>query len=755
MNENIKNIEIGGKRIAIPQERKVLFLSYRSSQVDFAARVFQELDRHCISTWFDKEILHEHVGELYPQIIKEAIDKSELFLLIYTKDIETSTFIIENELEYAIESGKKILVYPKDDVNFDKMSIRLRNSLEKIQWMANDKTSKYISKFKSAIADESKRKTLALSINDLNAHYSDYDDINMFLIRIEVQRWLGLLSPYGTYTNLCNSTMDNMASVYSKDEVGMVVENKLFKIAIPKQYEPKLKELKFMREREDMSASAREVFDLVDSLDPDKTGIRKQLNDFIDRRYSMEEIRKWFKKHHSEVKIGKLVAIDDFIAIVAELTAQDFITEIKKKNKTMFNGAMLGVSGISDDRTQNEENHLLELRLYHSDYFTFKCTVKIYHILRSIEDCFVGINKSNLSEYAPFLCSLGMGGFTVARQNSDTGTDLSLLWAKRSSSISSGDMWHFSFDETVNFVKDVRRDDDGKIVINEMNRITIEPYRNFFRALKEEVGIHENDVAPGSGIMSVGLITSERLEVELLSYAIVDFKPYPSLPEQFRKMQYKAPDGYLEITQVEFIDIADIKRLVGRLLTPESCDLAQNLEANQHLLLPKLYYNLQLGRNVFIAPNAKIGSNCLIEDNSYICERVEIGNSCRIHRNVFIDEGVKIGNHVKIQNNNSVYHGVTLEDGVFVGTNVCFTNDKYPRSVKPDGSLITSGDWELCKTVVEEGASIGAGAVILCGIKIGKWAMVGAGAVVTKDVPAGATVVGNPARIIESKEILK
>lgn len=82
-----------------------------------------------------------------------------------------------------------------------------------------------------------------------------------------------------------------------------------------------------------------------------------------------------------------------------------------------------------------------------------------------------------------------------------------------------------------------------------------------------------------------------------------------------------------------------------------------------------------------------------------------------------------------------------------------FINDRYPRAIRPDGQAITSNDWDLKETRVCYGASIGAGAVIMCGITIGEWAMVGAGAVVIEDVPAGATVVGNPARIIKTKDL--
>jgi acetyltransferase-like isoleucine patch superfamily enzyme len=115
---------------------------------------------------------------------------------------------------------------------------------------------------------------------------------------------------------------------------------------------------------------------------------------------------------------------------------------------------------------------------------------------------------------------------------------------------------------------------------------------------------------------------------------------------------------------------------------------------------------------------------------------------------VFIDFNVKIGDCVKIQNNNSIYEGVTLEDGAFVATNVSFINDRYPRSINPDGTLKTGKDWNREETIVRRGASIGAGSVIMCGVEIGEWAMVGAGSVVTKDVPPHTLVFGNPAHII-------
>jgi acetyltransferase-like isoleucine patch superfamily enzyme len=108
---------------------------------------------------------------------------------------------------------------------------------------------------------------------------------------------------------------------------------------------------------------------------------------------------------------------------------------------------------------------------------------------------------------------------------------------------------------------------------------------------------------------------------------------------------------------------------------------------------------------------------------------------------------VHIGDNVKIQNGISVYHGVVLEDGVFCGPHMVFTNDRAPRAINPDGSLKSADDWTLSETRVKTGASIGAGAILVCGITVGRWAMIGAGSVVTRDVPDYGLVYGNPARL--------
>ena len=141
-----------------------------------------------------------------------------------------------------------------------------------------------------------------------------------------------------------------------------------------------------------------------------------------------------------------------------------------------------------------------------------------------------------------------------------------------------------------------------------------------------------------------------------------------------------------------------------------------------------------------VSPQARIGKGTKIWRSSHVREDAEIGENCNIGEHVYIDFNVKIGNNVKIQNNVNVYHGVTVEDDVFLGPSMTFTNDMFPRAF--------NGAWEVFETFVKKGASIGANATIVCGVTIGEYAMIGAGAEVTKDVPPFALVVGNPAQKI-------
>jgi acetyltransferase-like isoleucine patch superfamily enzyme len=150
-----------------------------------------------------------------------------------------------------------------------------------------------------------------------------------------------------------------------------------------------------------------------------------------------------------------------------------------------------------------------------------------------------------------------------------------------------------------------------------------------------------------------------------------------------------------------------------------------------------------------IAGDVRLGKNVRIHDftNLYGCE---IGDEVKIGAFVEIQKGAKIGSHCKISSHTFICEGVTLEDEVFVGHHVVFTNDRYPRATNGNGELQSEVDWNCLSTLVRRGASIGSGAVLLCGITVGEKAIIGAGSVVTRDVPPDTIVAGNPARIIKS-----
>jgi acetyltransferase-like isoleucine patch superfamily enzyme len=147
--------------------------------------------------------------------------------------------------------------------------------------------------------------------------------------------------------------------------------------------------------------------------------------------------------------------------------------------------------------------------------------------------------------------------------------------------------------------------------------------------------------------------------------------------------------------------------------------------------------------------NVKVGENVKIFKfvNLYGCQ---IGANSKVGSFVEIQKGVVIGENCKISSHTFICEGVTIGNGVFVGHNVSFINDMYPKAANPDGTLQTESDWTMVETVIGDHASIGTGATILGGIRIGIHAMVGAGAVVTKDIPDYAVVVGNPAKIVKT-----
>jgi len=155
------------------------------------------------------------------------------------------------------------------------------------------------------------------------------------------------------------------------------------------------------------------------------------------------------------------------------------------------------------------------------------------------------------------------------------------------------------------------------------------------------------------------------------------------------------------------------------------------------------------GQFCVIAPDVKLGRDVVIYNfvNLYGCE---IGDETKIGTFVEIQKNARVGRRCKISSHTFICEAVTIEDEVFIGHGVTFINDKIPRATNAVGELQTEADWAPVPTLVKRGASIGSGATIMCGVTIGEGAVVGAGAVVTRDVAAGATVIGNPARSVRT-----
>lgn len=147
-----------------------------------------------------------------------------------------------------------------------------------------------------------------------------------------------------------------------------------------------------------------------------------------------------------------------------------------------------------------------------------------------------------------------------------------------------------------------------------------------------------------------------------------------------------------------------------------------------------------------VSPTASIGDGTTIWHLAQVREGAEIGAECIVGRGAYVGPGVRMGDHCKLQNYALVYEPAVLEDGVFVGPAVVFTNDSYPRSVTVDGRLKQGHDWEMVAVTCREGASIGARSVCVAPVTIGRWALVAAGSVVVRDVPDFALVAGVPAR---------
>jgi acetyltransferase-like isoleucine patch superfamily enzyme len=190
-------------------------------------------------------------------------------------------------------------------------------------------------------------------------------------------------------------------------------------------------------------------------------------------------------------------------------------------------------------------------------------------------------------------------------------------------------------------------------------------------------------------------------------------------------------------------------RLAGRVF--DRIDRRNESAPNVHVIRDSEYDRLQAGRPIFmpIAESTRLGSNVEIRQpdlvNLYGCS---VGADTKIGAFVEIQKNAIVGARCKVSSHSFICEGVVIEDGVFIGHGVMFTNDRFPRATRSDGRLQTEEDWSVEPTRVKQGASIGSNATIIAGVTIGAYALVGAGAVVTRDVAEYTVVAGVPARAL-------
>lgn len=627
-----------------------IFISYSRHDIRFVTSLVVYLEKYGYSICRNDDHLYVSEEKKYVAQLKDCIDASAVFLYIHSETAHYASYIQEIEIPYALERGKKILIYRYKEMDLEYKHPEL-NKLKIVIPGKNVETGK----------------------------------IDVFCsIRSAIQCTFGDMMTSGIYTSLVTGV-----DILSRHQLKARLQDVVFIWPVPESSRQILEGYGFFSEK-------------VEEGD-----LHKQLRRFLSG-------------------CPGVMQVDAFLEETACEVADEFVQNITWRS-TIFNGPMLGVLSVSAGRPADSKGICsLELDMYRSDYFTFRMMSRIYQKLLSYDgqNLFDIRTFQDLSRFAPFFCSLGVGGFVVTPDAAGG----KALWAEHGTAL--GTMYNFSYDEIVS-VKDVK---DGEVDL----------YGAIYRGTRENFGAGEKYFTGQGGIFELGIIqTDKRMELEMLSYLVLK----PSMYAGFKELLRTSEGLDMAYNKYFFLRFNEYRReLAAKMLAPEAFELIRRLEVRNNN--QQLFSNFQYSALAQVGEQNKVGQNVLVDDFVIIGNRCRIGDNCKIHYFSHIDDDVVIGNNVKIQNNVMIPHGVTLQDGVFVGPSVVFTNDKHPRSVTPDGKLKTGDDWVMTPTLIKQGASLGGGAVIVCGVTVGRWAMVGAGALVTKDVPDYALVAGCPARII-------
>lgn len=348
----------------------------------------------------------------------------------------------------------------------------------------------------------------------------------LFSIRVAVMRNFGELIPDGNYIKL-----ETNPQIWKPEDIYSELSGNIFTLPIPESRRDILSKIGFS------------------SLKEDSAGRYEQLCKFI-------------------TDSGYITNAPLFIENISCEVA-DYFLQQKEQGKTIFNGPNIGVESVISDRTDDgEEVHKLYIKLYRSNYFTFKVTSRIYEELRKRDRTLFSVKTTrDLQRIVPFLCSLGMGGFIKAKHNGET----RYLWVKRSTECEAGSLYHFSYDETV-AVKDINKD-------TVTDKETINLYTTLYRGLREELGIRPQHLSGEGGIFELGLIlTDKRIELEFLSFEEIT----EEAQENFMHLMWAAEDSQLEIDRIYFWTLKDYKRmLTDQLLTPEALELIKRMEVRE------------------------------------------------------------------------------------------------------------------------------------------------------------------------------